>query len=99
MKPAPMNHSVLKHDEPVDRTPVWLITYSDLMTLLLVMFVLLFSLSEFKQTEKFQGVARSIHAKFGHHNQPAEEAINQQVLISGNLRAAHERRVQLTTGQ
>jgi flagellar motor protein MotB len=91
-----MKHAPLQHEEAVDRTPVWLITYSDLMTLLLVMFVLLFSLSEFKQTEKFQGVARSIHAKFGHQNRPSEEAANLQVLLSGNLRAAHERRVQLT---
>ncbi len=84
------NH--LNIDEPTDRTPVWLITYSDLMTLLLVFFVLLFSLSEFKQTEKFQGVARSIHAKFGHQDKPAEEAASNQAIISGNLRAANERR-------
>jgi flagellar motor protein MotB len=83
------------HDEPVDRTPPWLITYSDLMTLLLVMFVLLFSLSEFKHSEKFMGVAHSIHAKFGHRDQPAQEAANAQALISNNLRAGHERRVML----
>lgn len=93
-----MKYAPPTYDEPSDRTPVWLITYSDLMTLLLVMFVLLFSLSEFKQTEKFQGVARSIHAKFGHQDRPAAEAANLQVLLSGNLRAAHERRVQLTAG-
>lgn len=90
--------SALNHDEPVDRAPVWLITYSDLMTLLLVMFVLLFSLSEFKHSEKFMGVAHSIHAKFGHRDQPAEEAANAQALISNNLRAGHERRVRLTSG-
>lgn len=90
--------SALNYEEPVDRTPVWLITYSDLMTLLLVMFVLLFSLSEFKHSEKFQGVAHSIHAKFGHRDQPAAAAANAQALISNNLRAAHERRIQLTRG-
>ncbi len=76
------------------QTPVWLITYSDLMTLLLVMFVLLFSLSEFKQTEKFQGVARSIHAKFGLADQ-SEAAANGEAVISSNLRAGHERRALL----
>ncbi|QDU26962.1 flagellar motor protein MotS [Anatilimnocola aggregata] len=81
--------------EPTDRTPDWLITYSDLMTLLLVMFVLLFSLSEFKQSEKFQGVARSIHAKFGRPDRPAEEAAQLDAIISSNLRAAHERRTEL----
>jgi chemotaxis protein MotB len=81
-------------NDEADRTPAWLITYSDLMTLLLVMFVLLFSLSEFKQTEKFQGVARSIHAKFGHVDQ-SEEATSIEAVISSNLRAGHERRALL----
>ena len=80
--------------EEIERTPVWLITYSDLMTLLLVMFVLLFSLSEFKQTEKFQGVARSIHAKFGHTDEK-EAAASTQAVLSGNLRAGFERRTAL----
>jgi flagellar motor protein MotB len=81
-------------NEDADRTPVWLITYSDLMTLLLVMFVLLFSLSEFKQTEKFQGVARSIHGKFGHTDEK-EAAASTQAVLSTNLRAGFERRVEL----
>jgi flagellar motor protein MotB len=84
-----MNPHLMSDD--TDRTPVWLITYSDLMTLLLVMFVLLFSLSEFKQTEKFQGVARSIHAKFGHTDEK-EAAASTQAVISANLRAGFERR-------
>jgi flagellar motor protein MotB len=88
----------MNYDEPVDRTPVWLITYSDLMTLLLVLFVLLFSLSEFRQSEKFQGVARAVHAKFGHRDKPAEKAAELQKVLSGNLRAAHERRAWLVRG-
>lgn len=82
-------------NDEVDRTPAWLITYSDLMTLLLVLFVLLFSLSEFKQTEKFQGVARSIHAKFGQADR-SEEPASTEAVISSNLRAGHERRALLT---
>lgn len=90
-------NSASNYEEP-DRTPVWLITYSDLMTLLLVMFVLLFSLSEFKQTEKFQGVARSIHAKFGHAD-GREAAKSIDAILSSNLRAAHERRALLIGGE
>jgi flagellar motor protein MotB len=78
--------------EETDRTPIWLITYSDLMTLLLVLFVLLFSLSEFRQTEKFQGVARAVHQKFGPRDRPAEEAAELQAVLSGHLRAVFERR-------
>ena len=79
-------------NDEADRTPAWLITYSDLMTLLLVLFVLLFSLSEFRQSEKFQGVARAVHQKFGLRDRPAEEAANLQAVLSGNLRATQERR-------
>jgi flagellar motor protein MotB len=83
---------MLPPDEPVERAPVWLITYSDLMTLLLVFFVLLFSISEFRQTERFQGVAHSLQAKFG----PAEKLTDKdqaaQTQISRNVRAWHERR-------
>ncbi len=86
-----MNHA-MEYEEPTERVPVWLITYSDLMTLLLVLFVLLFSLSEFRQSEKFQGVARAVHQKFGPRDRPAEEAENLQAVLSGNLRSAHERR-------
>ena len=85
----------MNDDELADRTPPWLITYSDLMTLLLVLFVLLFSLSEFRQSEKFQGVARAVHAKFGHQDRPAEEAANLQAILSNNLRATYERRESL----
>jgi flagellar motor protein MotB len=85
-------------NDDTDRTPAWLITYSDLMTLLLVMFVLLFSLSEFKQTEKFQGVARSMHAKFGHADQ-SEAAASIETVITSNLRAAQERRAMLLEGR
>ncbi|WP_254512068.1 flagellar motor protein MotB [Anatilimnocola floriformis] len=87
-----MNQHLMNDD--TERAPVWLITYSDLMTLLLVMFVLLFSLSEFKQTEKFQGVARSIHAKFGHTDEK-EAVASTQAVLSGNLRAGFERRAAL----
>jgi flagellar motor protein MotB len=78
-----------------DRTPVWLITYSDLMTLLLVLFVLLFSLSEFRQSDKYQGVARAVHQKFGRRDRPAEEAANLQAILSRNVRAIQERRTAL----
>jgi flagellar motor protein MotB len=83
---------MLPPDEPIERAPVWLITYSDLMTLLLVFFVLLFSLSEFRQSEKFQGVANSLHAKFGPAPGPGKQAEAARAIITQNLRAAHERR-------
>src|SRR5262245_19906846 len=87
---------MLPPDEPAERAPVWLITYSDLMTLLLVFFVLLFSISEFRQTERFQGVANSLQAKFGPGKKAPERIEELQLVISHNLRASHERRRALT---
>jgi chemotaxis protein MotB len=52
-------------DEPPAGAPEWLLTYGDLMTLLLTIFVMLVSMGELKQTDKFQGVADSLHEQFG----------------------------------
>lgn len=53
------------HDEPPAGAPEWLMTYGDLMSLLLTIFVMLVSMGELKQTDKFQGVADSLHEQFG----------------------------------
>ena len=53
------------HDEPPAGAPEWLLTYGDLMSLLLTIFVMLVSMGELKQTDKFQGVADSLHEQFG----------------------------------
>ena len=52
-------------DDPPPTAPEWLLTYGDLMTLLLTIFVMLVSMGELKQTDKFQGVADSLHQQFG----------------------------------
>jgi chemotaxis protein MotB len=52
-------------DVPPAAPPEWLLTYGDLMTLLLTIFVMLVSMGELKQTDKFQGVADSLHEQFG----------------------------------
>ena len=83
---------MLPPEEPSERAPVWLITYSDLMTLLLVFFVLLFSISEFRQTERFQGVAKSLHTKFGARPGLEERSAAAEALLSDNVRRGHERR-------
>ena len=45
--------------------PDWMVTYGDLMSLLLTFFVMLVSMSELKQNDKFQGVADSLAKQFG----------------------------------
>lgn len=43
----------------------WTLMYGDLMTLLLTLFVMIVSMSELKQNEKFQAVADSLAEQFG----------------------------------
>ena len=45
--------------------PDWLVTYGDVMTLLLCFFVILVSMSEIKQDQKFQQVVESLRRAFG----------------------------------
>ncbi len=44
----------------------WLLTYSDLITLLLAFFIILYSMANVNQG-KFQQMARSLHVAFGSH--------------------------------
>jgi chemotaxis protein MotB len=55
-------------DEPPAGTPEWMVTYSDMMSLLLTFFILLVSLSEIKKNDRFQGIADSIQHHFGHES-------------------------------
>lgn len=45
--------------------PDWMVTYGDIMTLLLCFFVILVSMSEIKQDERFQQVMESLRRAFG----------------------------------
>ena len=46
--------------------PEWMVTFGDMMSLLLCFFVILVSMSELKQDQKFQKVAESIKRAFGY---------------------------------
>jgi len=45
--------------------PEWMVTYGDTMTLLLCFFVIIVSMSEVKQNQRFQDVMESLRAAFG----------------------------------
>src|SRR5690554_4935184 len=53
-----------KKDDPNNSAPGWMTTYGDLMTLLLVFFVLLYSFS-IMDIEKFQGFISSFQNQLG----------------------------------
>jgi chemotaxis protein MotB len=59
-------------EEPPLPEPEWVLTYGDMMSLLLTFFVMIVSMSELKRDDKFQSVANVMEQKFGrrtHSNQ------------------------------
>lgn len=53
-------------DEEQAGIPEWVVTFGDMMSLLLTFFIMLVSMSEVKQQERFQAMAESFRRRFGH---------------------------------
>ncbi len=53
-------------EEPEPGIPEWVVTFGDMMSLLLTFFIMLVSMSEMKQDEKFQAVAEALREQMGH---------------------------------
>jgi chemotaxis protein MotB len=56
-----------KHKCPPPGAPDWLLTYGDMMSLLLTFFILLVSLSELKKEEQYTAIVREVKKAFGMH--------------------------------
>jgi chemotaxis protein MotB len=52
-------------EDPPPAIPEWIVTYGDMMSLLLTFFIMLAGMSEIKKNEKFQGVADALEQQFG----------------------------------
>lgn len=59
--------------------PEWVVTFGDMMSLLLTFFIMLVSMSELKQEEKFHAMVESFREQFGHDTSKAS-------LIPGDIR-------------
>ncbi len=57
-----------KKADPPAGAPEWMVTFGDMMSLLLCFFVLLLSMSEMKKDEKFLQVVTSIREAFGYRS-------------------------------
>lgn len=55
-----------QEEEAPGGVPEWVVTYGDMMSLLLTFFVLLASLSEVKKDEKFEAIVESLRQRFGY---------------------------------
>ena len=60
--------------------PEWVVTFGDMMSLLLTFFIMLVSMSEIKQEERFQAMVESFREQFGHDR-------SVESLIPGQIRA------------
>jgi len=66
-------------EEPDAGIPEWVVTFGDMMSLLLTFFIMLVSMSEMKQDEKFQAVAEALREQMGHE-------MSQMALVPGDFR-------------
>lgn len=66
-------------EEPEAGIPEWVVTFGDMMSLLLTFFIMLVSMSEMKQDEKFQAVAEALREQVGHD-------LSAATLIPGSFR-------------
>jgi len=70
---------------PPAGAPEWVMTYGDLMSLLLTFFILLVAISEIKQDDRYQQIVESVHEAFGMNGGggrvPMDEPPNELSLI------------------
>jgi chemotaxis protein MotB len=52
-------------EDPPSGVPEWIVTYGDMMSLLLTFFIMLAGMSELKKDDRFQAVVESLRRKFG----------------------------------
>ena len=56
----------LPPEEPPKGAPEWVVTYGDMMSLLLCLFILLASMSEIRNKEQFQAILEALRRQFGY---------------------------------
>src|SRR4030042_4619870 len=56
----------IEEDSGPAGAPEWLLTYGDMMSLLLTFFIMLAGMSTIKQEDKYQAIADSMRRQFGH---------------------------------
>ncbi|QDT00043.1 OmpA/MotB family protein [Adhaeretor mobilis] len=66
-------------EEPEPGIPEWVVTFGDMMSLLLTFFIMLVSMSEIKEDEQYQAMVESIREQFGHDSSMAS-------MVPGDIR-------------
>jgi chemotaxis protein MotB len=76
-------------EDPPAGVPEWVVTFGDMMSLLLTFFIMLVSMSEMKQENKFHAIVESLRKKFGHDLSNVSLAPG-QVKVRGSRSAAYD---------
>jgi len=79
-----------KIEAPPAGAPEWMVTYGDTMTLLLCFFVILVSMSEIKQNQRFQQVMESLRKAFGGYVGAIGDAPVENIPINGLIQRLME---------
>ena len=84
----------MNEDLPPIAIPEWVVTFGDMMSLLLTFFIMLVSMSEIKKEDKYDAVVESIHNQFGY-------TLSVESVAPGELKKPRvsEHRVLATTGR
>jgi len=61
----------VEDDDDNAGVPEWVVTFGDMMSLLLTFFIMLVSMSELKEEERFQAMLESMRRQFGHETSRA----------------------------
>ncbi len=77
-------------EDPDPGIPEWVVTFGDMMSLLLTFFIMLISLSEIKEEERFQAMVESFRKQFGHDASTVS-------VISGENKPRNSRLAKLAT--
>ncbi len=65
--------------------PEWVVTFGDMMSLLLTFFIMLVSMSEIKEEERFQALVASMRQQFGHDASMSYVVPGQQAPKNSNM--------------
>lgn len=76
-------------DDPPAAVPEWVVSFGDMMSLLLTFFIMLVSMSEMKKDDKFQAVVDSLREQFG-------DSLATVMIQAGELRPPNGRVIKLT---
>lgn len=92
----------ISEDDDAGRIPEWVVTFGDMMSLLLTFFIMLISLSEIKEEEDYQQMVESMTKRFGYESSMQSFAPGQakprNSKIAKVANAGRARRMQKTMG-